>query len=109
MGKKTGIIRYINGPVVKASQMDRFKLREMVTVGPNKLIGEVISIDGDEGTIQVYEETSGLKVGDEIVPTGKPLSVKLGPVLLGAFLTGFKDRSIKFMLHPEALSVKESA
>ncbi len=90
MGKKTGIIRYINGPVVKASQMDRFKLREMVTVGPNKLIGEVISIDGDEGTIQVYEETSGLKVGDEIVPTGKPLSVKLGPGIIGSIFDGIQ-------------------
>ena len=90
MGNHVGIIRYINGPVVKAKQMNQFKLREMVTVGPKKLIGEVISIDGDEGTIQVYEETSGLRVGDEVVSTGKPLSVKLGPGIIGGIFDGIQ-------------------
>lgn len=90
MGSPIGKIRYINGPVVKAKNMREFKLREMVTVGAQKLIGEVISIDGDEGTIQVYEETSGLKIGDGVVSTGKPLSVKLGPGIVGGIFDGIQ-------------------
>src|SRR5690606_9382237 len=70
--------------------MREFKFREMVTVGEQKLIGEVISIDGDEGTIQVYEETSGLKIGDGVVSTGKPLSVKLGPGIVGGIFDGIQ-------------------
>ena len=52
-------------------------------VGDNKLIGEVIILDGENGTIQVYEETEGLRIGEEVVSTEKPLSVKLGPGMLG--------------------------
>ena len=52
---------------------------ELVRVGHSELVGEVIRIDGDKATIQVYEETSGLTVGDPVLKTGKPLSVELGP------------------------------
>lgn len=52
---------------------------ELVRVGHVELVGEVIRIDGDKATIQVYEETSGLTVGDPVLKTGKPLSVELGP------------------------------
>lgn len=83
-------IQMVNGPVVKASGMDSFKMREMVTVGSKKLIGEVISLDGEIGTIQVYEETEGLMVGEEVVSTGRPLSLKLGPGLLGNMFDGIE-------------------
>ena len=56
----------INGPVVKADCMEIYKVRDMVLVGDKKLIGEIISIDEDVATIQVYEETQGLKVGETI-------------------------------------------
>ncbi len=90
MEDKMGIITYINGPVIKAENMSRFKMREMVTVGEKKLIGEVISIDKDTGTVQVYEETTGLKVGEMVYPTGSPLSVKLGPGIIGDIFDGIQ-------------------
>ncbi|MCX7950903.1 MAG: V-type ATP synthase subunit A [Clostridiales bacterium] len=90
MGGSIGKIIYVNGPVVKANNMRTFKMREMVTVGDKKLIGEVISIDGDIGTIQVYEETTGLKIDDDIVSTGKPLSVTLGPGIVGNIFDGIQ-------------------
>ncbi|MEB3029884.1 V-type ATP synthase subunit A, partial [Parvimonas micra] len=68
----------INGPVVKADSMGIYKFRDMVLVGDKKLIGEIISIDEDIETIQVYEETQGLKVGETIEITNVTLSVTLG-------------------------------
>ncbi len=85
-----GIVRLINGPVVKGTNMGSFKLNEMVTVGMHKLIGEVVSIDGDEATVQVYEETEGLKAGELIFRTGGPLSVTLGPGMLGNIFDGIQ-------------------
>jgi len=85
-----GIITYINGPVIKAKNMKNFRMREMVAVGEKKLIGEVISIYEDYGTIQVYEETAGLKIGEFVYPTGKPLSVKLGPGIIGNIFDGIE-------------------
>ncbi len=65
-------------------------MREMVQVGNSKLIGEVIAIDEDTLTIQVYEETEGLKRDEEIIPTGHPLSVRLGPGLLSQMFDGIE-------------------
>ncbi|MBW4828493.1 MAG: V-type ATP synthase subunit A [Clostridiaceae bacterium] len=84
----------INGPVIRGVEMTGFKMREMVLVGEKKLIGEVISIDGETGIIQVYEETEGLKKGESIVSTGKPLSLKLGPGILGNMFDGI-ERPLK--------------
>lgn len=80
----------INGPVIRGKNMSDFKMREMVMVGEKKLIGEVIILDGDFGTIQVYEETEGLQIGEEIISTGKPLSVKLGPGMMGNMFDGIQ-------------------
>lgn len=90
MGISSGIISYINGPVIKAEKMSSFKMREMVMVGHKMLIGEIISLQGDDATIQVYEETSGLKIGEEIISTGKPLSLKLGPGIMGSIFDGIE-------------------
>ncbi|ADL08459.1 V-type ATP synthase subunit A [Thermosediminibacter oceani] len=87
---ETGRIIYINGPVVRASGMKGFTMREMVLVGEKKLIGEVISLDKEVATIQVYEETSGLRAGEPVTGTGKPLSVKLGPGILGNIFDGIE-------------------
>jgi len=88
--KVRGIISAINGPVIKGTNMTSFKMREMVMVGKNRLIGEVIVLEGDVGTIQVYEETEGLKTDEEITPTGHPLSLKLGPGMLKNMFDGIQ-------------------
>ena len=90
MQQKGGIITAINGPVVEAKGMTGFQMREMVMVGKRKLIGEIIILEGDFATIQVYEETSGLRVGEEIVSTGRPLSLKLGPGIIGNIFDGIE-------------------
>ena len=89
MSKEAKIIK-INGPVVVGKPMGDFSMREMVQVGNKKLIGEVIAIHGDEGTVQVYEETEGLMRDEAIVTTGGPLSVRLGPGLLGNMFDGIE-------------------
>src|SRR5690554_1753179 len=90
MASLMGEIQMINGPVILGKNMTGFKMREMVTVGEKKLIGEIIAIDGDQGTVQVYEETEGIKRGESIVSTGKPLSLKLGPGMLGNMFDGIQ-------------------
>ena len=87
---KAGKIAKINGPVVIGRPMGDFTMREMVQVGDKKLIGEVIAIRGDEGTVQVYEETEGLKRDEDIVSTDGPLSVRLGPGLIGNMFDGIE-------------------
>lgn len=87
---RVGSIVYINGPVVRANNMSGFTMREMVMVGHKKLIGEIISLEKDLATIQVYEETSGLKAGEPVLGTGRPLSVKLGPGILGNIFDGIE-------------------
>ncbi len=89
-------ITLVNGPVVQARPMNKFQMREMVTVGSKNLIGEVVKLNGEVGTIQVYEETEGLKVGDRVVGTGKPLSVKLGPGIMGEMFDGI-ERPLRAM------------
>lgn len=80
----------VNGPVIKAEHMKGFKMREMVMVGEKKLIGEIIILEDDYATIQVYEETSGLKIGEPVISTGNPLSLKLGPGILGNIFDGIE-------------------
>ncbi|WP_416199172.1 V-type ATP synthase subunit A [Sporanaerobacter sp.] len=91
-----GKVSMINGPVILGEEMSGFKMREMVLVGEKKLIGEVISIEEDKGIIQVYEETEGLKKGENIYSTGKPLSLKLGPGILQNIFDGI-ERPLKKM------------
>ena len=86
----------INGPVVKASGMADFQAREMVMVGAKRLLGEVISLDGDTGIIQVYEETEGLTTGEVIEPTDMPLSLTLGPGMIGNIFDGIQ-RPLEFI------------
>ncbi len=85
-----GNIIGVNGPVVKAEHMSGFKMREMVMVGFKKLIGEIIILEEDCATIQVYEETSGLKINEPVISTGSPLSLKLGPGILGSIFDGIE-------------------
>ncbi|RLE69572.1 MAG: V-type ATP synthase subunit A, partial [Thermoprotei archaeon] len=85
-----GKIIWINGPVVKASGMAKSKMHELVYVGVEELIGEIIRIQGDMAYIQIYEDTSGLKPGEPVRGTGQPLSVTLGPGLIGSIFDGIQ-------------------
>lgn len=105
-----GIVSLINGPVVKGTNMGSFKVNEMVTVGKQKLIGEVVSINSDKATVQVYEETEGLKAGEKIYSTGSPLSVTLGPGIIGNIFDGIqrpltKIQSISKDFIPEGIGL----
>lgn len=88
--KKAGYVRKVSGPVVIADNMGGAAMYELIRVGADNLIGEIIRLEGDSATIQVYEDTSGLTVGDGITRTGKPLSVELGPGLLTTIFDGIQ-------------------
>jgi V/A-type H+-transporting ATPase subunit A len=85
-----GKIVWVSGPAVKADGMSSAKMYETVEVGESKLIGEVIRLTGDVAFIQVYESTSGLKPGEEVIGTGQPLSVLLGPGIIGKIYDGIQ-------------------
>jgi V/A-type H+-transporting ATPase subunit A len=82
------IITWISGPVLKAVTREPFHLNEAALIGDQRLLGEVIRINGDEVTIQVYEDTTGLHPGDIVDATGSQLSVRLSPALLGNIYDG---------------------
>ncbi len=84
---KTGIIYGINGPVIYLKGNTGFQMSEMVYVGRERLVGEVIALDRDTTTIQVFEETTGLKPGETVEATGDAISVILGPGILNNILT----------------------
>lgn len=91
IGKASESLIYrINGPVVKARGAARFKMHETVLVGNRKLIGEVIALDNDTATIQVYEVTTGLTANEPVTPTGKALSVRLAPGIIGNIFDGIE-------------------
>ena len=87
---RVSIIRKVNGPVVVGKNIGVFFMGEMVKVGEMRLVGEIVSLDEENVTIQVYEETTGLKPGDPFVGTGRPLSVILGPGLIGNIYDGIQ-------------------
>ena len=72
-----GVISRISGPVVLSDQMRGSKMYDVVKVGSEELNGEIIRLDGDLAVVQVYEDTSGLKVGEKVLNTEMPLSVEL--------------------------------
>jgi V/A-type H+-transporting ATPase subunit A len=90
MASKMGTVSWVSGSVVKAKGMLGFTMMESVEVGEERLIGEVIALDGDAATLQVYEETTGLKPGAPVYGTGLPLSVELGPGLINNILDGIQ-------------------
>src|SRR5580704_750411 len=83
-----GRIHWISGPVLRARSSDLFHVQDAIAVGPSALLGEIVRLGTDEIVAQVYEDTTGLKPGDAITGTGEPLSVKLGPSLLGQIFDG---------------------
>lgn len=87
---KKGIIYGINGPVIYLKGNTGFKMSEMVLVGEEKLVGEVIALTKDTTTIQVFEETTGLKPGEEVVATGDAICVTLGPGIISNIFDGIE-------------------
>ncbi len=86
----TGKIVKVSGPLIVAENLADVEMYDVVKVSDKKLIGEVIELRNDKASIQVYEETGGLKVGDEVVSTGAPLSVELGPGLIEGIFDGIQ-------------------
>jgi V-type H+-transporting ATPase subunit A len=85
-----GVIYSVSGPVVIAEKMSGAAMYELVRVGYYQLVGEIIRLEGETATIQVYEETSGLTVGDPVIRTRKPLSVELGPGIMKNIFDGIQ-------------------
>ncbi len=86
----TGKIIKVAGPLVVAVGLPKVKMYEVVRVGDEKIIGEVIRIENDQVFIQVYEETAGVGPGEPVVLTGEPLSVELGPGIMGGIYDGIQ-------------------
>ncbi len=98
----------INGPVVKVRDTKDFSMLEMVYVGEKRLIGEVIGINSDETTIQVYESTTGLKPGEPVEGSGMPMSATLGPGILSNIFDGI-ERPLKKLEEISGAFIAEGA
>merc|ERR1712137_258716 len=85
-----GTVMKVSGPLVVAENMSGTKMFEVVRVGRDSLVGEIIRLEGDTASIQVYEDTSGLTVGDPLIKTGLPLSLELGPGILDGIYDGIQ-------------------
>lgn len=103
--RRNGVISFINGPVIRAGRMRNFGMREMVRVGEKKLLGEIIRMEDDDATIQVYEDTQGLEINQEIEGSGEALSIELGPGLIGGFFDGI-GRPLNSLLDKEGMYIK---
>ena len=85
-----GKVVKVSGPLVIANGLADANMADVVRVGPQRLIGEILNMTGDQASIQVYEETGGLGPGAEVVTTGAPLSVELGPGLIENIYDGIQ-------------------
>ncbi len=85
-----GRVIWVSGPAVKADNMSGARMYEVVRVGEDKLVGEIIKLEGDVAFIQVYESTSNLRPGEPVERTGRPLSVTLGPGIIGSIFDGLQ-------------------
>ena len=87
----------MSGPLVVASGLKSANMYDVVRVSDKGLIGEIIEMQGERASIQVYEQTGGLKPGEPVESTGMPLSVELGPGLIGAIFDGIQRPLDKIM------------
>ncbi|MEO0294146.1 MAG: V-type ATP synthase subunit A [candidate division WOR-3 bacterium] len=102
------IIKKVEGPIVVSKETKDFHMNEVVLLGEEGLIGEVIKINGDEATVQVYEDTIGLYPGIKIFGTGKPLSAELGPGLVSNTFDGIQ-RPLATIKVKQGIFVKRGA
>ena len=99
MEQTRGYIYGINGPVIKVKGSDRFQMQEMVYVGHEKLIGEVIGVTDANVIVQVYEDTCGLKLDEEVIGTGGPLCITLGPGIISNIFDGIQRPLVDIEKH----------
>ena len=85
-----GRVRRVNGPVIEASDITDAMMMELVRIGEGRLVGEIVKLSGNTAVVQVYEDTTGIKPGDNIFGSGMPLSVELGPGLIGTIYDGIQ-------------------
>ena len=97
MSVSVGKIKKVAGPLVIASGMGDANMSDVVRVSQERLIGEIIEMHGDEASVQVYEETSGLKPGQPVESTGAPMSVELGPGLISSIYDGIQRPLAKIL------------
>ena len=93
----SGIVTKVSGPLVVAEGLADANVSDVVRVGSQRLIGEILNMTGDSASIQVYEETSGLGPGEPVESTGAPLSVELGPGLIGSIFDGIQRPLVRIM------------
>ncbi|MDR2313342.1 MAG: V-type ATP synthase subunit A [Spirochaetaceae bacterium] len=91
-----GTVTRISGPIIRARGLDQAGLFDVVEVGDRRILGEIVRLEQDEAVIQVYEDNTGLKIGAAAVSTGRPLSVLLGPGLIGTIYDGIQ-RPLKIL------------
>ena len=103
-----GKIWRVSGPLVIAEGMRGSKVYEVVEVGEEGLIGEVIGLDGDQAIVQTHEETQGLKIGENVNPTGRILTVNLGPGLIGSIYDGLQ-KSLLTLIENSGHFIKRGA
>lgn len=104
INKHKGTVSFVNGPVIRAVNMRDFAMREVVYVGEKRLMGEIISMQGETATIQVYEDTEGLSIDEKITGSGEPLSIEVGPGLIGSFFDGI-GRPLDALLASEGMYI----
>ena len=103
-----GKIWRVSGPLVVAEGMKGSKVYEVVEVGEEGLIGEVIGLEGDQAVVQTHEETQGLKIGENVNPTGRILTVDLGPGLIGSIYDGLQ-KSLLTLIEKSGHFIKRGA
>ena len=108
MTKKQGRVTKISGPLVVAEGMRDANMYDIVRVSDKNLIGEIIEMHGDQASIQVYEETAGLKPGEMVFSENEPLSVELGPGLIGQIFDGIQ-RPLEELVRIEGSNIKRGA
>ena len=101
----TGKVLKVSGPLVIAEGMRDANMFDVVRVSDKRLIGEIIEMHGDKASVQVYEETSGLGTGEPVVSTGEPMSVELGPGLIGSIFDGIQ-RPLKEIMKISGTNLK---
>ncbi len=85
-----GRVKRVNGPVIEASDITDAMMMELVRIGEGKLVGEIVKLSGNTAVVQVYEDTTGVRPGDNVYGSGMPLSVELGPGLIGTIYDGIQ-------------------
>ena len=90
MERLIGKVKRVSGPVIRATGVTDATMMELVYTGEHRLIGEIVKLDHDEAVIQVYENTIGVAPGDSIYGSGMPLSLELGPGLIGSIYDGIQ-------------------